>query len=100
MEYILFHRLSKAQHLSAKKVENLVYIHCKLRLLSHQKPKYNKGVTMSWDLAPECADLDVTSAQLAQVSIYDHVATLALDTTSGTGNPMDCSSNEVDPNGL
>lgn len=78
--------------LGAKIVDDLVYIHSNLCLLSHKNPEYNDGVIRNWDLAPKCADLDATDAQLAQVSIDDHEAALALDTyiTSGSVNQMDC----------
>ncbi|XP_057854505.1 uncharacterized protein LOC131064392 [Cryptomeria japonica] len=78
--------------LGAKKVEDLVYVHSNLRLLSHKDPGYSEGVTRNWDLALECADLDATVAQLCQVSIDEAVMEFERDIASGSGIPFDIGS--------
>ncbi|XP_059066852.1 uncharacterized protein LOC131035275 [Cryptomeria japonica] len=82
----------KRNRLGAKKAEDLVYVHSNLRLLSHKDPEYSEGVTRNWDLAPECADLDATVAQLCQVSIDEAVMEFERDIASGSGIPFDIGS--------
>ncbi|XP_057872855.2 uncharacterized protein LOC131079003 [Cryptomeria japonica] len=82
----------KRNRLGAKKATDLVYVHSNLRLLSHKDPGYSEGVTRNWDLAPECADLDATVAQLCQVSIDEVVMEFERDIASGSGIPFDIGS--------
>ncbi|XP_059076140.1 uncharacterized protein LOC131875543 [Cryptomeria japonica] len=82
----------KRNHLGAKRAEDLVYVHSNLRLLSHTDLEYNVGATRNWDLAPECADLDATIAQFAQVSIDEAAMELERDLASGCDIPFDSGS--------
>ncbi|XP_057813740.2 geranylgeranyl transferase type-1 subunit beta [Cryptomeria japonica] len=82
----------KRNRLGAKRAEDLLYVQSYLRLLSHKDPKYNVGETRNWDLAPECADLDATVGQLAQVSIEEAATELERDLASGSDIPFDSGS--------
>ena len=54
----------KHNRLQSKRVENLVFVHYNLRLLSHKTKKYKEGETERWDVDAEFADLDAFASRL------------------------------------
>ena len=61
----------KRNRLAAKRVEDLVYIHSNLRLLSRKDPQYRQGAARLWDVAPESTDLDATIQDLVRATMDD-----------------------------
>ena len=54
----------KRNRLGSKKVEDLVYIHTNLCLLSCKEDRYKEGSTKLWDATHESVDLDATLQDL------------------------------------
>ena len=52
----------KHNRLAASKVEELVYVHSNLRLLTHSHNEYKEGGIKYWDVDPKRTDLDFSAA--------------------------------------
>ena len=78
----------KRNRLGSKKVEELVYVHSNLRLLSHQKEEYKSGPTKLWELEPELADLDMALSAMGHLNLFDEEApTIASSSGHGSNVP-------------
>ena len=82
----------KRNRLGSKKVEDLVYIHTNLCLLSHTEHEYKEGSTKLWHVAPKCANLDSTLQDLIEVT-DDEVDNIIAHASSTIGTMFD--SNEL-----
>ena len=49
----------KHNRLASSKVEDLVYVHSNLRLLTHKSDEYKEGAAKLWDVEPESIDFDL-----------------------------------------
>ena len=54
----------KCNRLGSQKVEDLVYVHSNLCLVSCRGPEYNSGPSKDWDVDPASPDLDLSLAAL------------------------------------
>ena len=46
----------KRNKITPKRAEDLVFVHCNLRLLSRRRDEYNKGKTQKWDIGGDSWD--------------------------------------------
>jgi hypothetical protein len=53
--YAFVHSL-KRNKITPKRAEDLVFVHCNLRLLSRRRDEYNKGKTQKWDIGGDSWD--------------------------------------------
>ena len=61
----------KQNRLASKKVEELVYVHPNLHLLSHKRDEYKFGAAKLWDVKPELPDLDMTLNVRSHMTLFD-----------------------------
>ena len=61
----------KRNRLGYKKVEDLVFVHTNLCLLSRKNDHYKERATKLWDIAPKCVDLDATFHDLTTIGDGD-----------------------------
>ena len=85
----------KPNRLGSKKVEDLVYIHTNLRLLSHKDDKYVDGAAKLWDVALECANLDATLHDFTTMIDDDNDRSLTHGASNTSGTIL--GSNDIDP---
>ena len=64
----------KRKELTPQRVEDLVYVHNNLRLMSRRSPNYNKGESKMWDIGGDGFD----SMDIENAGILD-IADLSLD---------------------
>jgi len=63
----------KRNRLEAAKVEDLVYVHSNLLLLSHSSQEYKKGSSKMWDVEPEISDLNMTLNAMTHLNLLEDV---------------------------
>ncbi|XP_059638978.1 uncharacterized protein LOC132281276 [Cornus florida] len=62
----------KRNRLTTSRAEDLVFVHCNLRLLSRKKKEYKEGPTKYWDLCGDKFDIDGnTLGELVELSINE-----------------------------
>ena len=89
----------KRNRLGSKKAEELVYVHSKLRLLSHKKDEYKLGPTKQWDVEPELPDLDMTLTSISNMNLFDEEAP-TIATSSGHGSNVPLPTVDVDSHSM
>lgn len=77
-----------------KKVEELVYVHSNLFLLSHKSDEYKFGPTKLWDVEPELPDLDMMLNARSHNTFFDEEAQIGWS-ASGHGNNVPTSREDV-----
>ena len=88
----------KHNRLGSKNIEDFVYIHTNLRLLSYKEDGYKEdgykeGSTKLWDVAPDYANLDAPLQDLIVMTNGD-VNNIIADASSKTGTMF--SSNDLE----
>ena len=61
----------KQNKLGSNKVEELVYVHSNLRLLSHKRDEYKFGAAKLWDVEPESSNLDMMLNAKSHMTLFD-----------------------------
>ena len=58
----------KRNKLTPQRVEDLVYVHNNLRLLSRRSPNYNEGESKMWDIGGDDFDsMDIENAGILEI---------------------------------
>ncbi|CAA3008821.1 pentatricopeptide repeat-containing At1g64100-like [Olea europaea subsp. europaea] len=76
-----FIQIIKRNKLTTSRTEDLVFVHCNLRLMSRNEEAYKKGPTKYWDLCEDNTLLDgETTIELAELSVDEpQLQTFILD---------------------
>ncbi|KAL7233920.1 hypothetical protein ACSBR1_017512 [Camellia fascicularis] len=59
------------QGLASSKAEDLVFVHCNIRMLSRKKKEYKEGPSKYWDLWGDRFDIDGSPIEFAELSINE-----------------------------
>ncbi|CAL5412651.1 unnamed protein product [Camellia sinensis] len=61
----------KRNRLASSRVEDLVFVHCNIRMLSRKKKEYKEGPSKYWDLCGDRFDIDGPPIEFAELSINE-----------------------------
>ncbi|CAL5412655.1 unnamed protein product [Camellia sinensis] len=61
----------KRNRLASSRAEDLVFVHCNIRMLSRKKKEYKEGPSKYWDLCGDRFDIDGPPIEFAELSINE-----------------------------
>ena len=73
LKHLWVHPFSQEKQASISKVEDLVYIHSNLRLISRAKTDYSEGPWKLWDVNLKDANLDTPEFLMTNISLADSI---------------------------